>query len=628
MATKLSNAKYFCDGGDAPSTVLGWESKQTRVVRFELTTGASGATSITIRTQEGTIDFQDGTQMTKIPFYITTSDSSHANAIASGGYAVSGYLTKSGNAWSGTANVLLKENTKYYIWFFPYDQTYGWYFWHSTDTYYATYELTGKSNFTLSVSAGAGSTIKVNRTQSAIGASLAPAGSLTNGAVIYKGDKLQITFTPNANYGIDKHTVNGIPFTSGNTHTVAGDVAVISTAYVLASGVGATDANVESVSTITITKFNTNYYHSLQYSFGNITGYITSTGGVKNTEEKFKGTSVPFLLPTSFYPEIPNSPTGICKITCRTYSSASGSTVLGEPTECTFTVTATGLPTIQSAIEDVDPVTTVLTGDSSTLIRYRSNPKCKVVATPKNHATISSIRIRGDEVDFTVDSSGVATAEKLFIDSSHSSYDVSVTDSRGYTTTKVVRPVIVDYIQLTCSPIISRPTPTGNEIVMSVTGSLYRGSFGAVSNALTLDFRYKESNGTYGSWQSIPQSAILLGASQYTVTRFSLGENFDYKKSYVFQVRVKDGSSNYVLSTVTKTVEIQKGVPIFDWGENDFNVNAELRLENVNIIDIIYPVGSIYMHSSSSMPSVIARIGDWMTVSTGIGGIYAWKRTD
>ena len=111
MATKLSNAKYFCDGGDAPSTVLGWESKQTRVVRFELTTGASGATSITIRTQEGTIDFQDGTQMTKIPFYITTSDSSHANAIASGGYAVSGYLTKSGNAWSGTANVLLKENT-------------------------------------------------------------------------------------------------------------------------------------------------------------------------------------------------------------------------------------------------------------------------------------------------------------------------------------------------------------------------------------------------------------------------------------------------------------------------------------------------------------------------------------
>ena len=286
MATKLSNVAYYFAGNSGASSVIGWESSRTRVVRFEFTTGSAGATSITIATTKGTISLQDGKSMSKIPFYVTTSSDSHKNALQSEGAAVTGYLTKSDGVWSGTANVLLKEDTKYYIWFFPYDKTYGWSYWHNNDSYYTTYELSGTSKFTLSVSAGTGSTVTVNRTTSALGTSLAATGNLSNGASVYKGDKLQITFTPSTNYGIDKHTVNGTAFTSGNTHTVSANVTVVATAYLLASDVGATDANIGAKSTITVTKYNTNYYHSLQYSFGNLSGYITSSGGVQSTEAK------------------------------------------------------------------------------------------------------------------------------------------------------------------------------------------------------------------------------------------------------------------------------------------------------------------------------------------------------
>ena len=634
MATKLSDVRYCCDGDyqyAGYSSVIGWESKRTRVVRFNFTTGASGATSITIKTQKGTISLQDGKSMAKLPFYVTTSDSNHANALASEGYAVTGYLTKSDGVWSGTANVLLKENTKYYIWFFPYDKTYGWSYWHNNDTYYTTYELSGTSKFTLSVSAGTGSSVTVNRTTSALGTSLAATGKLSNGASVYKGDKLQITFTPSTNYGIDTHTVNGTAFTSGNTHTVSANVNVVATAYLLASDVGATDANIGAKSTITVTKYNANYYHSLQYSFGGLSGYITSSGGVQSSETKFSTASVAFTVPTTFYAKIPNAKTGVCTITCRTYSSSSSTTVLGDPSTCTFTVTATGSPTVSGSIVDTDSTTIALTGNSSTLIRYRSNPKCTITATPKNSASISTVKIRGTAVTGTTGSNGVVTAEKTYSNASYTSFAFAATDSRGYSSSITLNPTVVSYVELTCSPVISRPTPTGSSIVMSVSGALYRGSFGAASNTLTLDYRYKTTDGSYGSWKTIASSSIVLGSSKYTVSNLSLGEDFDYKTSYVFQVRARDGATvngtSYTLSTVTKTVEVQKGIPIFDWGENDFNVNVALMLSNVNILDIMYPVGAVYMHSSSTLPAAVSGVGTWSSVTTGISGVYAWKRT-
>lgn len=80
--------------------------------------------------------------------------------------------------------------------------------------------------YELSISAGTGSSITVNRTSSPVGST----GNLANGSKLYHGDKLQITFTPLSTYEIDTHTVNGSPFASGSIHTVAAAVSVVATA--------------------------------------------------------------------------------------------------------------------------------------------------------------------------------------------------------------------------------------------------------------------------------------------------------------------------------------------------------------------------------------------------------------
>lgn len=487
--------------------------------------------------------------------------------------------------------------------------------------------LTTIPTYSLSISAGSGSSITVNRTSSGY----ADTGNITAGTRLYYGDKLKVSFSPNTNYRLLTTTVNGAAFTSGNTHTVSSNVDVASTAQVLASVIGATNADIGSVSTITVTKYNTGYYHSLQYSFGNLSGYITSSGVVQDSETKFSDTSVAFTVPTSFYALIPNAKTGVCTITCRTYSSSTSTTILGNPTTCTFTATATGAPTISGSVVDTNTTTIALTGNAQNLIRYRSNPKCTITATPRNSASISTVKIKDTAVTGTTGMNGIVTAEKTYTNASYTEYTFAATDSRGYSTFAVSKPTVVSYVELTCSPVISRPTPTGSDIVMSVSGALYRGSFGAASNSLTLDYRYKTTDGSYSSWYTVPSSSISLGSSKYTVTGFSLGEDFDYKESYVFQVRARDGGTidgtRYILSTVTKTVEVQKGIPIFDWGENDFNVNVALMLSNVNILDIMYPVGAVYMHSNSKLPAAVSSVGTWSSVDTGISGIYAWKRS-
>lgn len=450
------------------------------------------------------------------------------------------------------------------------------------------------AKYTLTISAGSGSSITVNRTSSGYGAT----GNLSNNAAIYAGDKLKITFTPNSGYAISTHTVNGSAFTSGNTHTVAGNVAVAATAYALSSTVGATDANIGSTSTITVTKGNSSYYHSLQYSFGAsspVTGYITSSGGTSSSEQKFTATSVAFTVPTSFYAKIPSAKSGTCTITCRTYSSASGSLV-GSAQTCTFTATAsssTCTPTVNGTVVDTNTKTTALTGSNAKLVRYKSTAKCTITAVAKHSASISTKTVNGQTLTSTYSFENVDV----------STFTFSTTDSRGYSASKTVSPTIVPYVQLTSNPQIKRTTPTGTEIQLNASGAMYVGSFGSQSNSVVIRYRYKKTSASsYGNWVLLPANAVTYGANSYSTGWVVLSGSFDYQYAYDFQVEVYDGSTDRTtnanaLSDVVVHLVVKQGLPVFDWGEHDFNINGTLQAASykgpVNIAGDLYASGSV-----------------------------------
>lgn len=149
--------------------------------------------------------------------------------IASNNVTTTDYDVKNSNtkyAWS-TVEVTINGNFKagyiyVYVWANATNQLQ-----FGNDTYPTKItSATSATAYTLTISQGSNSTIAVSRTSS----NLASTGTLANSAKIYTGDVLKITFSAASGYNITTHTVNNSTFTSGNTHTVSGNVTVKSTA--------------------------------------------------------------------------------------------------------------------------------------------------------------------------------------------------------------------------------------------------------------------------------------------------------------------------------------------------------------------------------------------------------------
>lgn len=297
------------DYGGTITNVVGFADGGTRCVRFKFQSPATGASSVSI---SGDFAYAGGDT---IPprWYITTSDSSHADACSDAEYhgTISMSIVSGVYKGTGSANVALQPNTTYYLWLFPSSTIYSawghygsftittsgstpysvkvhhvvengwsvfesesftvylgstfkpatvtppaanttsgsWFKWWTSN--YGTVLGTGTTGtdsiavtrdivvevyyplrtYSLTISQGNKVSITVKRTSSQKqGAST---GNLTNGASLYHNDVLQITYETPDGYELETHTVNGVTFPSGGTHSVSGNVSVAATAKAL-----------------------------------------------------------------------------------------------------------------------------------------------------------------------------------------------------------------------------------------------------------------------------------------------------------------------------------------------------------------------------------------------------------
>ena len=114
---------------------------------------------------------------------------------------------------------------------------------------------------------------------------------------------------------------------------------------------------------------------------------------------------------------------------------------------------------------------------------------------------------------------------------------------------------LVPYIKLTCRASAARVDATSGAVKLSISGSYYNGSFGAADNELTLRYRVGD-----GVWTSVTPT---ISDNAYTAEVTVMG--LTYNQSYVLTVSASDK-----LSTASQPLSIQKGIPVFNWGEDDF----------------------------------------------------------
>lgn len=365
---------------------------------------------------------------------------------------------------------------------------------------------------------------------------------LRNGTVVASGTK---TFTHNSNgtrsFGV---SIQGAIYTYAVNAT--GSKTFTLDTIPRTSSISCTTASIESKPTISISRASTSFTHTITYSFGSLSGTITT---------KTSATSITsWTIPASFYGQIPNAKTGRGTLTCTTYS---GSTAIGTST-CDLNVTtdeAKCKPTVSGTVEDTNATTLALTGNKNTLVRYCSTALCTMATTLNKSAGSISAK--------TINNVSVSGTTRTISNVETGTFDFYAKDSRGYSNSDKEVKTIVLYEKLTNNATVNRTEPTSGNATLTLEGNYFNGSFGAVSNTLTV--KYRKGSGSY-----VTVTPNISG-NKYTATVQLTG--LDYTQSFTFDVVVSDK-----IRTVTKKLTLQKGTPVFDWGENDFAFNVPVKI--------------------------------------------------
>lgn len=237
----------------------------------------------------------------------------------------------------------------------------------------------------------------------------------------------------------------------------------------------------------------------------------------------------------------------------------------------TFTV-VNAAPTLEPTVKDTKSNSISLTGNANTMIRYYNDMNYSIGAKAYKGATIVSQSVVCGDITATASSGSLGSVvSNVFV--------FTATDSRNNTITKTITLPMVDYVPLTCDveAKISLDSADGTKanITFTISGNYFNGSFGTVNNNLELYYslQYGNSGGASVSPITIPATAIKN--STYSI-EYTIPQKLDYKESYIVNVQANDRV--YSLSSKSKTL---KAVPVFDWGEEDFNFNVPVKINNI-----------------------------------------------
>ena len=211
-------------------------------------------------------------------------------------------------------------------------------------------------------------------------------------------------------------------------------------------------------------------------------------------------------------------------------------------------------PIVSGSVVDVNSTTVGLTGDSSKLVKYYSNAQATMTAQAQGGASIDL-----DSLVITNSGSVGYGFSHTFNNIESNTFSFSAADSNGNIGNDTVTPTMVNYVKLTCNYISEMPDGSGN-MTVRCNGNYFNGSFGAVSNTLTVKYRYKTATGSYGAWQSMTFSTV--GNTYYATASLT---GLDYQTRYTFQCEASDR-----LAVVRSGEDTVKSVPVFHWGEDDF----------------------------------------------------------
>ncbi len=233
----------------------------------------------------------------------------------------------------------------------------------------------------------------------------------------------------------------------------------------------------------------------------------------------------------------------------------------------------------------VDDLTLALTKSHSRVVNGITDLSLSLSFSAKHGASVASVTVRADgKYDGITGSVLVSGIQSDYV-------PITVVDTRGFSVQKAISLSLVPYIPITSLVTIERVSPTSDQIYLSVRGNVYNGAFdvgGTEENSVGVSVLYRKVGETEWSGNVSMDEAILYDNNTYYAksTTYPLS-GFSYNEKYEFLVSVVDR-----VSSRTNTVPLKKGVPLFDWGEEDFRFNIPMHHpDEPLIVTGTFPIG-------------------------------------
>lgn len=358
------------------------------------------------------------------------------------------------------------------------------------------------------------------------------------------------------------------------------------------------------------------FTHTLSYVFGAASGTIAENAG----------TEVQWTVPESLAAQIPDSSVGTGTLTCRTYN---GGTLVGTKT-VTFTATVP---------QSMKPA---LTNGWAAVSYDNSGTKASGIAAwvqgySKARAEFDDSRItckQGASVSgYSITYLGKTVSESPYrtetIGSTAATVRCTVTDSRGLSAYEDFEIAIHPYAPpaLTGARLYradgdGAASDSGTHIAGRATANYY--PLGG-ENAATIRGYWKAVGGSYGSGEALSSgvTGIISGSAVISTERSyaaklvitdSLGNTAEFEDSIPTErvaFHLKEGGNGAAFGKVAETEYVLELAE--DW---------ELKVKGKRLLDLIYPVGSIYLSVNSASPDTLfggtwARLEDVFLLAAG-----------
>ena len=374
----------------------------------------------------------------------------------------------------------------------------------------------------------------------------------------------------------------GVVYNSGSSNTAWKGLSTIPRASQPSTSTNSPTAGVAF--TVYTNRKSSSFSHTIYYEIrygGNNGTHVQAASGV--------GDSVSITVPESVFDSAGNYSSLACRILCDTYS---GSTKIGD-TKYTDTILYTNgdmKPTISSAgLSETNRA--VSSKGSNITVRYLSRKTVTCKIGTKHGASVSSVTVANGNLTVSMSNSNGTWTSNSMTNLQTGTYLITVIDSRGLKATQQINETYYAYAYPSVTGSADRTTSTGSNGTLRINGTYWNG----LNNTASITYQRNTDSSSH-ALSATPSNGRINGSVSYS--------DLNYQTAYSWDVTITDGFGE----TVRSTIGLPVSIPIFFIGKNNVYVNGK------TLLNLTYPVGSIYMSVNSTSPATLFG-GTWQEIT-------------